>query len=134
MCERQFFVSPVQVHEGICARIETRRYTLGAARGQALAPTIGCEAAVHRLREATALHDAEELVLVDLAITITVGLVNHLLELLVGHVLTELLGNTLQVLEANLAGLVIVEEAEHLDDLLAGVTVAHASGHHVEEL
>jgi len=87
-----------------------------------------------RLREATALHDAEELVLVDLAITIAVSLVNHLLELLVGHVLTELLGDTLQILEGDLASLVVIEEAEHLHDLLAGVTVTHTSSHHVEEL
>merc|ERR1712006_36344 len=86
------------------------------------------------LRGATALHDAEELLLVDLAIAITVGLVNHLLELLVGHVLTELLGHTLEVLEGDLAGLVVVEETEHLDDLLTGVAVAHASSHHVQEL
>merc|ERR1719310_2031678 len=66
--------------------------------------------------------------------SITVGLVNHLLELLIGHVLTELLGNTLQVLEGDLARLVIVEETEHLDDLLAGVTVTHAGSHHVQEL
>merc|ERR1711976_381614 len=86
------------------------------------------------LRESTALHDAEELVLVDLAITITVGLVNHLLELLIGHVLAELLCDTLEVLEGDLASLIVVEETEHLDDLLAGVAVTHASGHHVEEL
>merc|ERR1719263_248150 len=86
------------------------------------------------LREPTTLHDAEEFVLVDLAVTIAIGLVNHLLELFVGHVLTELLGDTLQILEGNLAGLIIIEEAEHLDDLLAGVAVTHASSHHVEEL
>merc|ERR1711970_1241135 len=73
------------------------------------------------LRESTALHDAEELVLVDLAIAIAISLVNHLLELLVGHVLAELLSDALQVLEGDLAGLIVVEEAEHLDDLLAGV-------------
>merc|ERR1712054_456114 len=85
------------------------------------------------LGEATALQDAEEFFLVDLAIAIAVGLVNHLLELLVSHVLTEFLGHTLQVLEGDLASLVVVEETEHLDDLLTRVAVAHASSHHVEE-
>merc|ERR1719238_59993 len=98
------------------------------------APTVSVVSARSCIREATTLHDAEELLLVDLAITITVGLVNHLLELLVGHVLTELLRDTLEVLEGDLAGLIVVEETEHLDDLLAGVAVTHASGHHVEEL
>merc|ERR1712031_64614 len=87
-----------------------------------------------RLWEATALHDAEELLLVHLAIAIAIGLVDHLLKLLVSHVLAELLGHALEVLERDLAGLIVVEETEHLDDLLAGVAVAHASGHHVEEL
>merc|ERR1740130_826694 len=80
------------------------------------------------------LHDAEELLLVDFAIAIAVSLIDHLLELLVGHVFSELLGYALQVLEGDLASLVIVEETEHLDDLLAGIAIAHASGHHVKEL
>merc|ERR1712144_184056 len=95
--------------------------------------TNACLMTVHntteRLWESTTLHDAEELLLVDFAIAITVSLIDHLLELLIGHVLSEFLGHTLQVLEGDLAGLVIVEEAEHLDDLLTGVTVTHASGH-----
>merc|ERR1719238_116530 len=96
--------------------------------------TIDHEPSWKRLGETTTLHDAEELLLVHLAITIAVGLVDHLLKLLVGHVLAELLGHALEVLERDLAGLIVVEETEHLNDLLAGVTVAHASGHHVEEL
>merc|ERR1719450_1904934 len=80
---------------------------------------------VHSLRESTALHDAEELLLIHLTITITVGLINHLLELLIGHVLAEFLSHTLEVLEGDLASLIVVEETEHLDDLLAGVAVAH---------
>lgn len=47
----------------------------------------------------TLLHDAVELLGVDLAIAVAIGLVDHVLELLLGHVLTKLLGNTLQVLE-----------------------------------
>merc|ERR1712193_142181 len=86
-----------------------------------------------RLWESTTLHDAEELLLVDFAIAI-ISLINHLLELLIGHVLSEFLGHTLQVLEGDLAGLVIVEQTEHLDDLLAGIAVSHAGGHHVQEL
>merc|ERR1711959_105967 len=95
-------------------------------------PSVG--QAKHRSWESTALHDAEELFLVDLAIAIAIGLINHLLELLIGHVLSKLLGDALQVLERDLAGLVVVEEAEHLDDLLTRVAVSHAGGHHVEEL
>merc|ERR1712072_580987 len=45
------------------------------------------------------LHDAVELVDVDLTIAITVGLVDHVLELLIVDVLTELLSNTGEVAE-----------------------------------
>ena len=64
----------------------------------------------------------------------TIRLVDHLLQLLIGHVLAELLGDTLQVLEGDLASLVIVEQAEGLQDLLTRVTLAHLGGHHVKKL
>merc|ERR1712046_15633 len=56
------------------------------------------------------LHDTVELVNVDLTITITVSLVDHVLEFL------------------------IVEELEHLLDILTGVLLTHLASHHGEEL
>merc|ERR1711881_291563 len=89
----------------------------------------------HVLEEvALLLHDAVELVNVDLAIAITVGLVDHVLELLIVDVLTELLSNTGEVAEGDLVGVVIVEQLEHLLDVLAGVLFAHLTSHHLEEL
>merc|ERR1719238_1391597 len=58
------------------------------------APTVSVVSTRSCLREATTLHDAEELLL--------------------GDVLTELLRDTLEVLEGDLAGLIVVEETEHL--------------------
>merc|ERR1711868_286904 len=126
--------SPIALHR-VCARLETCRHMLLCCQSISLRPRQSSPT-VHRNRlwESTTLHDAEELVLVHLTIAITIGLVDHLLELLVGHVLTELLSDALQVLEGDLASLVVVEETEHLHDLLTGVAVAHASSHHVEEL
>ena len=69
------------------------------------------------------LHDADELFLADFAIAITVGLVNHFLQLLICHVLTQLLSNTLQVPERDLASLIIIEQAESLNDLLHWITL-----------
>merc|ERR1712096_408671 len=87
------------------------------------------------LQEVTLLlHDAVELVDVDLTIAITVGLVDHVLELLVVDVLTELLSDTGKVAEGDLVGVVVIEELEHLLDILAGVLLAHLAGHHAEEL
>merc|ERR1719182_387101 len=80
------------------------------------------------------LHDAVELVDVDLTIAITVSLVDHVLELLLVDVLTELLGDTAQVAEGDLAGVVVIEQLEHLLDVLAGVLLTHLAGHHLEEL
>merc|ERR1712196_396440 len=78
------------------------------------------------------LHDAVELVDVDL--TITVSLVDHVLEFLIIDVLTELLSNTSKVAEGDLVGVVIVEELEHLLDILTGVLLTHLASHHGEEL
>merc|ERR1719421_2858296 len=64
--------------------------------------------------EVRLLHDAQELLLVDLTIAIAVCLVDHLLQLLVGHALAKLLRHALEVLERDLPGLVVIEEAEGL--------------------
>mmetsp|Transcript_3376 Transcript_3376/g.5541 ORF Transcript_3376/g.5541 Transcript_3376/m.5541 type:complete len:232 (-) Transcript_3376:4-699(-) len=83
---------------------------------------------------AALLHDAVELVRVDLAVAVAVGLVDHVLQLLLRHVLAQLLGHPLQVLERDLARLVVVKEAEGLQDLFPAVLLRHLGGHHLEEL
>merc|ERR1711988_1578162 len=80
------------------------------------------------------LHDAVELVGVDSTIAITVGLVDHVLELLIVDGLTKLLSHTGEVLEGDLGGAIIVEHLEHLLDVLAGVLLAHLASHHAKEL
>merc|ERR1712205_175700 len=80
------------------------------------------------------LHDAVELVTVDGTITVTVSLVDHVLELLVVDGLAKLLSNTGKVLEGNLAGGVIIEELKHLLDVLAGILLSHLGSHHAKEL
>merc|ERR1719515_292626 len=47
------------------------------------------------------LHDPQEFFLVDLAVTVTICLVDHLLELLIRHPLPKLLSHALQVLEGD---------------------------------
>merc|ERR1711883_37345 len=107
--------------------------------------TVGLTSTVHKLKleviiggqileeVALLLHDAVELVNVDLTITITVGLVDHVLELLIVDVLTELLSNTGEDAEGDLVGVVVIEELEYLLDVLAGVLLTHLTGHHLEE-
>merc|ERR1711981_554651 len=67
-------------------------------------------------------HDSvDELVLVQDTITILVGPVHHLLKFVVCHVLPELLAHTFQILEGDGTSLVIIEQLENLEEILASV-------------
>merc|ERR1719263_3435 len=106
------------------------RFSMVQSEEQRLEVVIGGEV----LEEvALLLHDAVELVEVDLAITITVGLVDHVLEFLVVDVLAKLLSHAGEVAEGDLVGVVVIEELEDLLDVLAGVLLAHLAGHHLKE-
>ena len=69
------------------------------------------------------LHDADEFLFADFTIAIAVGFINHLLQLFICHVLTQLLSNTLEVPERDLSGLIVVKQAESLNDLLHRITL-----------
>lgn len=99
------------------------------------------------------LHDTQELLLVHLTVSIPVGLVNHLLhkrrrrylagsvqrreelnhacgfapaylQLVVCEVLPQLFGHPLQVLKGDLACLIVIEQAESLQDFFFGVLLS----------
>merc|ERR1712100_417301 len=80
------------------------------------------------------LHDAEELLLIDLAIAIAIGFVDHLLKLLISHSLSKLLRHALQVLERDLACLIVIEQPEGLEDFVLGVAIQDLVSHHLQEL
>merc|ERR1712113_1177385 len=80
------------------------------------------------------LHDAQELLFVNLPVSVSVGFIDHLLQFLVGHPLAELLCDPLQILEGDLACLVVVKEAEGLQDLVFGISVQDLVSHHLQEL
>lgn len=69
------------------------------------------------------LHDADEFLFADFTIAIAVSFINHLLQLLICHVLTQLLSNTLEVPERDLSSLIVVKQAESLNDLLHRITL-----------
>merc|ERR1711912_136661 len=58
-------------------------------------PTMQWSSKAGNLEEVRLLHDAKKLLLVHLAVPITVGFVNHLLQFLVCHALTKLLSYAL---------------------------------------
>merc|ERR1719337_288546 len=78
------------------------------------------------------LHDAEELLLIDLAIAIAISFVDHLLKLLISHSLSKLLRHALQVLERDLACLIVIKQPEGLEDLILGVAVQDLVRHHLD--
>merc|ERR1712046_517014 len=84
--------------------------------------------------EVCLLHDPKELFLVDLAVAVTVCLVNHLLELLICNPFTKLLRKALQVLEGDLSCLVVIEKTECLQDFVLWVPVQNLVRHHLQEL
>ena len=69
-----------------------------------------------------------ELVGGDLAVVVGVRALDHLHELRVRHGLAELLRHALEVAERDVARLVVVEEVEHLLDVLAPAGVAWGAG------
>ena len=69
-----------------------------------------------------------------LAILIFVEFVDHGLELFVGEVLAELAGDATEVLEADAAGAIFIEESEGFEDFFGGVAVVDLDGHDVEEV
>ena len=70
--------------------------------------------AIHNSEKVSLLHDSHELFLANFAITVSVSLIDHLLNLVICHIFAEFLGNALEVLEANFSGLVIVKQPEGL--------------------
>merc|ERR1712187_359893 len=75
-------------------------------------------------------HDTQKLLLVYFSITVAVGLIDHLLKLLVCHTFAKLLCNAFQILERDLACLIVIEQTERLQNLVLGVTVQDLVSHH----
>ena len=79
-------------------------------------------------------HNVVEVVRSDRRVAIRVSSVHHLLQLLICHRFTEFAGNTPQIANGDCTGAIVIEESEDFVDVLASVSIAHPSGHHVEEL
>jgi len=79
-------------------------------------------------------HDVVEIIRGNCRVSVGVGTVNHLLQLLVRHSFAKLAGDASEVADRDGTCAIVVEETEHLVDILAGVTIAHARSHHIEEL
>ena len=87
-----------------------------------------------RSKQIGLLHYSDELLFVDLPVAVSVGLIYHLLKLFLGHGLPQLPRHPLEVLQGDLAGSVIIEEPEGLEDLLAGVSLCDFTSHKFHEI
>ena len=80
-------------------------------------------------------HDhLDELLVVDLAITIDVSLADHLIDLLVGHVLSEIEHDVLQLSSGDKTVPISVEYLKCVQNLLFGVPILGFLRHHGDEL
>ena len=79
-------------------------------------------------------HDIVEVIHAHGAVAVGVSAVDHLLQLFVSHGLAELFSDAAEVTERDGAAGVVVEQSEDFANVLPRVFVAHAGGHHVEEL
>merc|ERR1712171_12738 len=71
------------------------------------------------------LHDAQELLLIHFTVSITIRFIYHFLQLFIRHALAKLLCYTLEVLKRDLSSLVVVEQAESLQDLVFRIAIQY---------
>jgi hypothetical protein len=72
--------------------------------------------------------------LVNFVVPVEVCFLDHLLQFLIGHLFSNFLCDTTKILQRDLAGFVVVEQTEGLQDLLARITLAHFRSHHLQKL
>ena len=75
-----------------------------------------------RLEEIGLFHYLDEVLLLDLTITVLISLFNHFPELLISHIFSQLLCHSLKFLEANAAFTFSVKESEGLPYLFLRVS------------
>ena len=79
-------------------------------------------------------HELDELLVVDLAVTVNVRLADHLIDLLVGELLTEVGHDVTKLSGGDETIAITIEDLEGLDQLLLSISVLHLTGHEGEEL
>ena len=79
-------------------------------------------------------HNVVKVVGSNCRVAVRVSSVDHLLQLFISHRLAKFAGNTSQIANGDCACAIVIEEAEDFVNVLSSVSVAHAGGHHVQEL
>uniref|UniRef100_A0A2P2LAZ9 Calmodulin n=1 Tax=Rhizophora mucronata TaxID=61149 RepID=A0A2P2LAZ9_RHIMU len=79
-------------------------------------------------------HDFHKLFIVDLPITIHIGLTDHLIDFLICQLLPKICHDMPELSSRDEAILVLVEHSEGLLELLLRISVLHLAGHQIKEL
>lgn len=85
-------------------------------------------------KEIGLFHDTNKLLLVDFSVSVTIGLIDHLLELLVSHCFAQFSCDSLQILQRDLASAVIIEKSKSLEDLLSWISLCDFASHQLHEI
>jgi hypothetical protein len=75
-------------------------------------------------RVSSAPHNAVELLKVEHSVSISVGLLQHFLELVIGDLLAHLGSDAFEVFKGDFVEVVLIKQFENLHDFLFGVTSA----------
>merc|ERR1712038_866278 len=79
-------------------------------------------------------HHADELLVVNVTITVDIGLTDHLIDFLVGELLTEVGHDVTKLGSGYQTVTITIEDLEGLNQLFFCVSVLHLTGHEGEEL
>ena len=79
-------------------------------------------------------HHFDELLVVNLTISIDISLTDHLVDFLIGKLLTEVGHDMTELSSGNETVSVLVEDLESFLDLILRVSILHLTSHHGEEL
>jgi hypothetical protein len=78
-------------------------------------------------------HHLDEFFVVDLSVSINIGLTDHLINLLVGELLTKVGHDMTQFGGRDETVAILIEDLECFEDLLFTISVLHLASHHCEE-
>jgi hypothetical protein len=87
-----------------------------------------------RSKQISLLHYSNKLLLIDLPISISISLINHLLQLFISHSFSKFPRNPLQILQRNLSSSIIIKQSKRLQYLLSWISFGNLTCHQLHEI
>jgi hypothetical protein len=79
-------------------------------------------------------HDSNEFLFVNLSVSISVSLVNHLLKLFISHSFSQLSCYSLQIFKRNLSSIVVIEKSKSLKYFFSWISLCNFSSHQFHKI